>query len=43
MKIPARNSGPLLQGAPQLGEKDLAKIHRARNSGISSPGKFWIL
>jgi hypothetical protein len=43
MKILARNSGPLLQGAPQLGEKDLAKIRRAGNSGISGPQKFWIL
>jgi hypothetical protein len=39
----SENSGPLLHGAPQLGEKDLAKFLRAKNSGISGPRKFWIL
>jgi hypothetical protein len=43
LKILARNSGPFLQGAPQLGEKDLAKILRAGNSEISGPQKFWML
>jgi hypothetical protein len=42
-KIPAKNSGPLQKVAPHLGRKDLAKIRRARNSGISGPRKFWFL
>jgi hypothetical protein len=37
LKIPAKNFGPLLQGAPQLGRKDIAKICRAGNSRISGP------
>jgi hypothetical protein len=39
----ARNFGPLLKVAPQLERKDLAKIPRAGNSGISGPRKFWLL
>jgi hypothetical protein len=39
----SENAGPLLQVAPQLERKDLAKIHRAGNSRISGPRKFWLL
>jgi hypothetical protein len=39
----SENSGPLLKIAPQLERKDSAKIHRAKNSGISGPWKFWLL
>jgi hypothetical protein len=39
----SENSGPLLQVAPHLERKDLAKIHSARNFGISGPRKFWLL
>jgi hypothetical protein len=40
LKIPARNSGPLLKVAPQLEKKDLAKICRIGNYRIFGPQKF---
>jgi hypothetical protein len=43
LKIPAKNSGPLLKVAPQLERKDLAKIRRAGNSRIFGTRKFWLL